>query len=577
MAHGYLHLSDGNTTESVPVLRLPKEQPIDNESKELIYLSTRLVEKTRLEDARILDEYDKKCKNTKEYKALQEAKARIDKKYEKKIESITNKLYKDDNGKPRVENRVNKYDYYTKVIDAFEKVGGDEINYRVAVANRQAIKDKLFMSVTNTNQYEMYQKLQKIKAAKQSELEPYEHDFEVAANRRKRGPVREALRRSELMELSDRIMELNQKCYEYDAYEASLEEEFTEGNSRKELSSLRDSFHKITSKDYDAILAAAERNELKDRWDKMEQEAYDNLENCDDEQDKEDLQKTNALCDNLSDKRELRRRLADMGCTAENAQDLINKVDSSVNAMSTKIQSGALPISVLDARSYDPSSYDVTIEKVKPGTKVHNKLENSDYVTDDDRCFVVTGTAGEQWPVNGDKLKSKYGLDPDSVKDGEPTTAHVNGGNDGIWAVPVTGSHKIETSWGDVLETNAAGVEHGDGDYIVSNSPDFSDTWVVNGAVFGNTYKESEDNEFVGKAFSKVSESSQSDDPDDLLVDDLVASAANSKYEMFKDKDGNTCRRDKSTGATTVWVEGYDRVRRGKVEHVKSYWKVLHK
>ena len=32
-----------------------------------------------------------------------------------------------------------------------------------------------------------------------------------------------------------------------------------------------------------------------------------------------------------------------------------------------------------------------------------------------------------------------------------------------------------------------------------------------------------------------------------------------------------------TAGETTVWVEGYDRVRRGKVEHVKSYWKVLHK
>lgn len=178
--------------------------------------------------------------------------------------------------------------------------------------------------------------------------------------------------------------------------------------------------------------------------------------------------------------------------------------------------------------------------------------------------------------MNGDKLKSKYGLDPDTIETGNPTVAHVDGGSDGIWAIPVGGKHKIETSWGDVLETNAAGVEHGDGDYIVSNTPDFSDAWVVNGAVFGNTYEESEDKTFVGKAFDSVASKTAPDDSDDM-VDSIVASSANSQYETFKDKDGNQCRRNRATGETTVWVEGYDRVRKGKVEHVKSYWKVLHK
>lgn len=50
-----------------------------------------------------------------------------------------------------------------------------------------------------------------------------------------------------------------------------------------------------------------------------------------------------------------------------------------------------------------------------------------------------------------------------------------------------------------------------------------------------------------------------------------------SEYETFTDKKGNQCRRNIATGETMVWVEGYDRMRKGKVEHVKSYWKVLHK
>lgn len=144
------------------------------------------------------------------------------------------------------------------------------------------------------------------------------------------------------------------------------------------------------------------------------------------------------------------------------------------------------------------------------------------------------------------------------------------------------------------METNAEGVEHGDGDFIVSNTPDFSDTWVVNGSVFGNTYEKSDDNTFIDKAFGNVAASTG-----DKFVDDIIASSEQAKkdggasdmdgmserdgkadddrYETFKDNDGNQCRRDRTTGETTIWVEGYDRVRRGKVEHVKSYWKVLHK
>ena len=575
MAHTFIR--DGFDPRSlIPVLTKPEEQPIDNESKENIYLSSRLVEKQRLEDAKILEQYDKKCQETKEYRALQEAKTRIDKKYEKQAESLQKQLNKSKNGKPIIEKYINEYNYYKKVVDAFDKVPYHEINRNIAVFNKEERRKDLSSEagVLMSNQLSIYKKLQKIEQAKQSELQPYEHDFEVAANRRRRGPVREALRRTELMNINTRLMELDRECAKIDAYEASFEESVQEVN-KKTAKELRNSYLKLVTNDYDAVLAKVERNELIDRWEKMEQEIWNAPDNLN-SKNKADLDKTSTFCDNLAERREWRRQLAEQGCKLDEVNKFLKTVDNSVSAMSEKIQSGSLPISVLEARSYDPSSYDVKIEKVAPGTKVHNKLENSDYVTDDERCFVVTGTAGEQWPVNGDKLKSKYGLNPESIKDGESTTAHVNGGSDGIWAVPVTGNHKIETSWGDVLETNAAGVEHGDGDYIVSNSPDFSDTWVVNGAVFGNTYEASEDNTFVSKAFDKVVAQSQSGDADDF-VNDIVGSSANSKYETFKDKDGNKCRRDKSTGETTVWVEGYDRVRCGKVEHVKSYWKVLHK
>lgn len=97
-------------------------------------------------------------------------------------------------------------------------------------------------------------------------------------------------------------------------------------------------------------------------------------------------------------------------------------------------------------------------------------------------------------------------------------------------------------------------------------------------------------------ALSKAASTTVSVDTDKSFVDGLLDSLTNrkdsgasdmdgrserdrksddDKYETFKDKDGNQCRRDRTTGETTVWVEGYDRMRNGKSEHVKSYWKVV--
>ena len=576
MAYTFIRNGFG-ARDTTPTLTKLDEQPIDNESKENIYLSSRLVEKQRLEDAKLIDKYDKACRETKEYKALQDARKQIDKRYEEKIGDIKSQLIMNKDGESYIGSIIKQRDYYQKVSDAFDQVGGDDVNRSFARGKVKELNDRLECSMSNREQVALYNKLQKLEARKATELEPWEHQFETTANRRKRGAVKEALRRAEILDLSDKIEQANRACAVNDMYLQSFEESQYDVNDETRYL-LNQNYQHIVSNDFDAVLAKAERTKLMDEWEKIENEVWEdsNKEGLSTKQ-QASLKESETLINNCYEKRVWRHKLiAENGCNPDEVDSFVNKVDGSVNEISRKIQDGTLPMSVLEARSYDPSSYDAKIEKVEPGTKVHNKLENSDYVTDENRCFVVTGTAGEQWPVNGDKLKSKYGLDPESIKDGESTTAHVNGGSDGIWAVPVTGNHKIETSWGDVLETNAAGVEHGDGDYIVSNSPDFSDTWVVNGAVFGNTYEESEDNTFVSKAFDKIATSSQSDDADDL-VNGIVGSSANSKFETFKDKDGNKCRRNKATGETTVWVEGYDRVRCGKVEHVKSYWKVLHK
>lgn len=143
-----------------------------------------------------------------------------------------------------------------------------------------------------------------------------------------------------------------------------------------------------------------------------------------------------------------------------------------------------------DIEKFETGSYFVSVRKVEPGTECYNKLEDSHYTTDDDRCFIVTGTCGEEWPINGTKLRNKYGLDPDSLRMDEPQSVKVEGGGNEIYAFRANGQHDVQTSWGDVLKANRDGVGHGKGDMIVSDTPDFSgDVWVVNGEAFVNTYR----------------------------------------------------------------------------------------
>lgn len=142
-----------------------------------------------------------------------------------------------------------------------------------------------------------------------------------------------------------------------------------------------------------------------------------------------------------------------------------------------------------DIEKFETRGYFVSIRKAEPGTECYNKLEDSHYTTDDDRCFIVTGTCGEEWPINGTKLRDKYGLDPDSLQMGEPQSVKIKGGGNEIYAFRANGQHDVQTSWGDVLKANRDGIGHGKGDMIVSDTPDFSgDVWVVNGMAFANTY-----------------------------------------------------------------------------------------
>lgn len=163
----------------------------------------------------------------------------------------------------------------------------------------------------------------------------------------------------------------------------------------------------------------------------------------------------------------------------------------------------------------------------KQGTKVHNFLEGSNYITSIDRPIVLSGTAREMWVIDFNKFTSTY-----VMPDGRAITREalksmvtkVNGRDCIDWfkvktmsmnqplnfAIHVPLSIKnfpVNTSWGDVLYANRVGVNHGKGDFLVCASyhemPSLSDMWVVNGEVFQHTYNlKSFPNMFIGASKS---------------------------------------------------------------------------
>lgn len=141
-------------------------------------------------------------------------------------------------------------------------------------------------------------------------------------------------------------------------------------------------------------------------------------------------------------------------------------------------------------------------------TPVYNFLEHTDYITDDDRPFILHRTVGEEWIIDYDNLVKKY-----TFGDGSPIsfstlskrihnvggwiviTPKIDSGAPMTWAchVPVGSTFPVKTAWGDTLIVNRDGIPHGQGDFVMcadkGGGPDFSDMWVINGEVFSTTYE----------------------------------------------------------------------------------------
>ena len=133
-----------------------------------------------------------------------------------------------------------------------------------------------------------------------------------------------------------------------------------------------------------------------------------------------------------------------------------------------------------------------------PGV-VYNCLEDA-YEKVGDSGYVITGIAGEMWPI-GEKAVKKYNVDPKNIttEPMEVDTVEL----DTVYAaimIPSGTQFTLETDYGEkaVLKGNRSGIDHGDGDYVLVMTkmingvyiPDFDDSGrIINGVIFEKLYK----------------------------------------------------------------------------------------
>ena len=147
------------------------------------------------------------------------------------------------------------------------------------------------------------------------------------------------------------------------------------------------------------------------------------------------------------------------------------------------------------------TDYMIQGKMVSQDTEVYNELEDAHYTAQPNGADVILkGTVGEEWVTKLEKVIQTYTKADGSELTAEDFTADTyielktkpTTGNFASF-VPAELQVEVQTSWGDVLQANRAGVPHGEGDYLVcavgeDGQPDLTDVWVVNGAVFPSTY-----------------------------------------------------------------------------------------
>ena len=148
------------------------------------------------------------------------------------------------------------------------------------------------------------------------------------------------------------------------------------------------------------------------------------------------------------------------------------------------------------------TNYTVHIEKVEPGTTAYNYLEDAHYTATVERCYMLTGCAGEKWMTSEEKVLKTYDIDNTTLAKmmaGESINGdfYPRKNNEIVWMRPAIGQEIIETSWGEKLTANRKKIQHGKGDMVAyysdeTGEPNLNDRSVINGVVFEATYEKIE-------------------------------------------------------------------------------------
>lgn len=153
-------------------------------------------------------------------------------------------------------------------------------------------------------------------------------------------------------------------------------------------------------------------------------------------------------------------------------------------------------------------SYNAMIQKSDP-EKIYNVPEKKGVVYNffedayekvGSTGYVVTGVAGEMWPI-GEKALKKYNIAPEAITSEPQTVTTVE--TDTVYAgirIPLDTEFTLEVDYGEksVLKGNRPDIEHGNGDWVIVIAksengfyvPDFNDSGrIVNGSIFDTIYK----------------------------------------------------------------------------------------
>lgn len=141
---------------------------------------------------------------------------------------------------------------------------------------------------------------------------------------------------------------------------------------------------------------------------------------------------------------------------------------------------------------------DQTYNADRPGV-VYNCLEDS-YEPVIEGCYIVTGAAGEMWPIPETALR-KYDIEKEKITDqAQPVMTKPT---DQIFCgimIPKETAFTLEVDYGEIclLNGNRAGIPHGSGDWVLVAAreengkfvPDLSDAGrIVNGEIFEILYQ----------------------------------------------------------------------------------------